>query len=158
MKFGPIILHLTEKVCSPSKLRKHIFDYDSLYGQCNNLCKKIQEKQELIDSPLTLTGINPWYSGPTTGVTGYEVRFLTGQTRIMEFSFAPDRPVEHHVDLGHELPSSVVTSMRGRKLGDIIGEMGIMEPFWDRDAEILDIVSMNDRLWAVFQPKQKGSA
>ena len=150
MRFGPILLHLTQRVCSPGNLKDRIRDHAKLR-------ERIQEELEFTESPFTLSTIRPWYS-LKAGMTGYEILFFAGQTRITEISLAHDALIEHHIDLGHRLPSSVIASMPGRRLGDIVGEMGIMEPYWDPDAEILDIVRTNDTPWAVFHPKQEGSA
>ena len=147
MKFGPVLLYLTQRVCSPENLKERI-------RSRTGLLERIQEELEFTESPFTISKIEPWYSGLRTGLTGYEILFFAGRTRVREISLSSSAPVEHHIDLGHRLPSTVIASMPGRSLGDIIGEMGIMEPYWDPNAEILDIVRTNDTPWAVFQPKQ----
>ena len=151
MKYGPVVLHLTQRICSQENLKERIRDSAKLR-------ERMQEELEFTDSPFTLSTIRPWYSGLKTGLTGYEMLFFAGGTRIMEISFAPDRLVEHHIDLGRKLPATVIASIPGRKLGDIVGKMGIMEPYWDPEAEILDMVTTNDTPWAVFHPRQKGAA
>jgi len=151
MKPGPMILHLTQRVCSPENLGERIRKSDGLR-------ERIQEELEFIESPFALSVLRPWYSGLKTGLTGYEMIFFAKGVRLMEISMAHDAAIDHYLDLGRDLPSSVITSMPGRRLADIVGEMGVMEPYWDPDARILDIVRMNDTPWAVFRPRQEGAA
>ena len=149
MKFGPVLLHLTKRVCSPDNLKERVRD-------SAKLLERIQEELEFTESPFALSWIRPWYS-LNDGITGYEMLFFDKGTRIMELSFAHDAAIDHHLDLGQKLPSAVITSMPGRRLGDVVGEMGIMEPFWDPNATI-DIIRTNDTPWAAFHPKQEGVA
>ena len=55
MKFGPILLHLTERVCSPDNLKERI-------RSRTGLLERIQEELEFTECPFTVSKIEPWYS------------------------------------------------------------------------------------------------
>ena len=144
MRYGPVLLELSKNICPPEGLKDQIRDPAKL-------CTKIQEENEFAELPFTVISIRPWYE--ITGLTGYELLFILKGKRILEISRGGDIAIEHHLELTRDLPKTILTGLKGRKLQEIVNGISAMEPYWRKDAEILDIVTTNNVPWAVFHPK-----
>lgn len=113
-----------------------------------NLRERIQEELAFTNSQFSLSYLRPFSND------GYEILCYAKKTRILEISMTKQQKVEHHIDIGNGCPLSVIESIPGKNLGEIVSNFGIMRSYWDPESNVEEVIKMNGNDWIVIYPKQ----